>query len=349
LETNSSAQQAARIRQGLRDYRKVQVLTTFAELGIGDALRDGPATVAAVALACGCDERALRRFLDAAGALDIVEILDDGRVHLTQLGNDVMTSTGDASLVNLLRLEARFYQRWALLPEAVRIGGRPDAARAQEQDPEWVRLFTRALFDNARASADALASAVAPLIGDREDPHLIDVGGGHGAYSLALARRYPGLQATVFDLPPVIDVTREIISEAGMMGSVVARAGDFHHDPLGVDFDIALLFGVLHGETPENAARLIETIRDALRPSGHLLIRSQGQRDRTVEPGGRELADLHMLLSTEGGAVRRFLDTEQLLRDAGFAVLDPLPIPAPGSGELIVAQRPATNSGRKRR
>jgi SAM-dependent methyltransferase len=255
----------------------------------------------------------------------------------------VLTPGGSHSIANLLRLEGAFYQRWGRLDQAVRSGSRPAENRAQEDDPEWVRRFTLAVLDRARQSAPAVAEAIdvtLPPVGSRTI-RLIDVGGGHGAYSLAVAERRPDVEATVFDLPAVIEVTREIISASNVSDRVRAIAGDYHEDRLGNDFDIVLLFGVLHGETPERAPLLIQSIHDVLKPGGLLLIRSHGRRIGGAEPGERELFDLHMLLSTDGGGVRRPIDTTRLVEEEGFRSEAPVDIPASGGGTLLVFRREA--------
>jgi SAM-dependent methyltransferase len=329
----------AAFRSSLRSYRTVQVYITFAELGIGDALDSRPLTLDELASACECDPAALGRFLAAAEALGMIESDVNGRFSSTELTRRALTSTSQSSFVDLLVLESAFYRRWACLPGAIRSGKRPDISREQEREPGWVRRFTRALYVGSRSIASGVAQALEQMIPGLVPTRLIDIGGGHGGYSIAIARRYPAVAAIVFDLPPVIEVAREIITEAGMTERVTTVAGDFHVDPLGSDVDIALLFGVLHGERPENIPPLLSKVRDALRPDGTLLIRSQGRSDIPADPAERALTDLHMLLSTDEGSARSAFDTEALLRDAGFILDRPLEIPDPGSGQLIVARR----------
>lgn len=340
-ENQSFAESVRRIRSAAGAYREAQIYITFAELELGAALAERPLRLAALAEKAGADPRALGRYIDAAIAFALIERTGDDLLDLTPLARAVFTPGGEHSIANSLKLEAAFYERWGRLAQAVRIGGRPPENRAQEDDPGWVRRFTRALFDNARQTAPTIARAIDQVLRSQcGDPiRLVDVGGGHGAYSLAIARLRPDLQATVFDLPPVINVTREIVAESDVGDRVTTIAGDFHTDPLGTDYDVALLFGVLHGETSENAPKLLSALYDALRPGGKLLIRAHGRAASEPEQGEREMFDLHMLLSTEGGEVRRSMDTTQLVEASGFHAMEPIEIPAPGSGSLLVFRR----------
>ena len=64
--------------------------------------------------------------------------------------------------------------------------------------------YIRGLFEISRPEHDANAALV-PV----DSPHrLVDVAGGHGAFSMAMCRRHPGLEATVIDLPPSAAVGR---------------------------------------------------------------------------------------------------------------------------------------------
>ena len=54
---------------------------------------------------------------------------------------------------------------------------------------------------------------------------LLDIGGGHGLYSIFFTRKYPHLRACVLDLPQIIPVTNENIERLGAREKVSAVAG----------------------------------------------------------------------------------------------------------------------------
>ncbi|MDI3340877.1 MAG: methyltransferase [Sphaerobacter sp.] len=341
MEQATPFQHARAIMDVLRSYREARVLISFAELGIGDVLAAGPQTAAAVAAAVGTDVDATDRLLNAARLLGLVERHGD-TYRLTPLASDTLTSGGAASLLNFARREAAFYRRWAHLTEAVRIGGRPAASLQEEQDPNWVRAFTLALYDTARIAAPGIVQALEPIIEGLNHPaRVIDVGGGHGGYSLALARRFPTLRATVFDLPPVIEVTRDLVAASGLADRVTVVAGDFHQDPLGSGYDVALLFGVLVGEDREGSLRLLRTVRAALAPGGYAVVRSHHAGRQGDASLNGALFDLQMLLSTRGGSAHEVADILGWMREAGFVDLRTIDAPEPASGSLLVGRAPA--------
>ena len=57
--------------------------------------------------------------------------------------------------------------------------------------------------------------------------HLLDLGGGSGAYSITAVKKFEGLRATVLDLPPVVIATQEYIKEENVEDRVTTKGADF--------------------------------------------------------------------------------------------------------------------------
>ena len=337
------------VLERLRGFRTAAVLIAFAELGVADALADGPLPACDIAQRIGADPAATARFLRAATTLSLVERVDDDVFANAPLAAHGLVSNGPAPLVNLVRREAAFYKRWSNLAEAVRLGQRPAANIRDEDAPDWVRNFTLAGYDTARLSAPAIAETLAPLIeGAAGSVRVLDVGGGSGGYSLAVAARYPQVEALVFDLPPVIATTREIIAGSGLDGRVRTLAGDFRVaadlDAAGSGYHLALVFGVLVGGDADAGRALLRAVHAALVPGGHVVIRATcGQS--MLGPEEATLQDLHMLLSTGAGGAHGGSDVETWLSAVGFEHVPPLPLPADLHGQLLLGRRGAEKDG----
>ncbi len=68
------------------------------------------------------------------------------------------------------------------------------------------------------------------------DPRrLLDVGGGHGGFAIAMCHRFPRLRATVLDLPGSVATGWRIVEEQGLAQRVHCREGDALMDPLATD------------------------------------------------------------------------------------------------------------------
>lgn len=332
---------ARELERSLRSYQPAALLIAFAQLGVGDALAAGAQTAQEVAARTNTDPNAMARLLTAAASLGYVTY-DDGNYRLTELSRQVLTSEGEASIVNILVREATFYLRWSRLAEAVRIGGRPEANARDEEHPDWIPCFVMALADSARMSEPGITAALSPIIeGINHPAKFLDVGGCHGMYSIGLVRRFAGSTAFVFDLPLVIAVTQRIIANSSCADRVTAVAGDFHVDSLGSGYDLALTFGVLVGENAEQSVALLRKVHGALKPGGYIAIRTSGRGKGGDGPAlNSALADVHMLLSTRGGAAHGTDHTREWLRTAGFVNVNEIDVPEPGHGGLLIGRRP---------
>ncbi len=93
---------------------------------------------------------------------------------------------------------------------------------------------------------------------------MLDLGGGHGLYSIALASLKPDLVSIVFDLPEVTDTTCDYIIAHDMDEQVKVFPGDFFTDDLGTGYDL-----ILSSSNPSGKkAAMISKIYNALAPGG---------------------------------------------------------------------------------
>ncbi|MFN8482239.1 MAG: methyltransferase [Anaerolineae bacterium] len=327
-----------RVTQMMRAYRESQVLIACAELAVFETLGSASKTALDVARQVGVDASALARLMNAAVAVGLLE--KDGEMYRNSpVGLACLAEPGPTYVGNLVRREGAFYRRWSRLTEAVQIGGRPVENVRDEGSNNWVREFQYALYDLARTNGPSVAAALAPLLPQDRPARVIDIGGGHGGYSLALAKHYPGLEAIVFDLPPVQEVTEEIIASEDMQAHVRMQPGNFKSDELGSGYDLALLFGVLVSETQPDSVALLRKTHAALNSGGWIVLRGfYLNRDRTG-PLESTLFDLHMLLSTGAGGAHTLVELSAWLQEAGFLVPDIIQVSDPEQTRLLVAQK----------
>lgn len=192
---------------------------------------------------------------------------------------------------------AEMFQRFALLEVSLKSGSirtrqrrskQPGYVQQMEREPARARDFTLMLYHLHQADASQLAKVL-----DLNNYHtLLDVGGGSGVMSIALARRNPTLRASILDIEPVCKVATQIIRRQSLSRRVSTIAGDMNKVfPLGFD---VILFSDLGPMT----SGLLDRARRAL-PRGGLLVIVDGylSEDRT-----RPLEiPLYRLVSTSAG------------------------------------------------
>ncbi|MEM7323018.1 MAG: methyltransferase [Actinomycetota bacterium] len=99
---------------------------------------------------------------------------------------------------------------------------------------------------------------------------MMDLGGGSGAYSINAVKTFDGLEAVVFDLPPVTVVTQEYLERNGVTDRVTTMGGDFINDSLPEDCDVAVMASNLPIYDGPNIQRVVSKAFDALAPGGEM-------------------------------------------------------------------------------
>lgn len=137
------------------------------------------------------------------------------------------------------------------------------------------------------------AAAVLPFLGIGDRRRLLDVGGNSGAFAAALCRAYPGLSATVFDLPAVAMIGEAEIAASGLSDRIAFRSGDARRDPWPGGHDIVSFKSMLHDWPAAEAIGFLDRAIDALEPGGRVLVFERGAFDWSGGPiPYRQLANL---------------------------------------------------------
>lgn len=329
--------QRKRLQEMAQSYRQAQVLITCVNLGVFNILDRCPSTAADVAQATGTDPRGMALLLNTAVALELLDKQEQVFCNKPLISGFLLPDV-PGNMVRSFNFQSGFYRRWGYLEEAVRTGQRPEENRLDEKPDTWIHDFVQGMYN--------LACFVAPTIAESltfpEDKpiKLIDVGGCHGAYSMALANKYPLLTATVFDLPRVGPVARQIINQAGFNDRVSVQEGDFQKEGLGNGFDVALVFGVLNGEPPTGRPALIQKVFDALKPGGQIVLRDFVLDSDRAGPPEAAIFALQMLLATDSGGLDTRDDWERWLEEAGFHPPEEIELPAWIGSSMTVARKP---------
>jgi len=310
--------------------------TLFAavDLGVFDVLAAGEAglTAGEAAAALGCAPRATARLLDTLAGMGLL-IKRGDRYRNGPAAARFLVRGGESYLGHAVHHFANLAEGWSRLGEAVRTG-RAVGFEAVEREPYARRLreYILAMRDQAALKVEALAAALAPD-GCRS---MLDLGGGPGTFTIALLRRRPALAATIFDLAPVLEITRELVAAAGLADRVRLQPGDFTRDELGEGiYDLALASNVVHIYDPGTNRDIVRRLYRALRPGGRLAVHDY-VLDAVPAPEAA-LFDLNMLVGTVCGRVYPAEEMSAWLEEAGFARVSFIPLTA-GSG-LITGEK----------
>lgn len=316
------------LNEMIRAFMPSRVILTAIELDVFRAISDGT-TAAEVAAKIEADVRATETLLNALVSLNLVEKHDglykDAPIAARFLagGSPDDVRTAQLHTVNM-------WLRWSSLTEVVKSGAPVSSGRSNG----WINAFIAAMDQNARGRARAMAQAI-ELNGARQ---MLDLGGGSGAYSIALVRSSPSLHSDILDLPEVSALTRDYVEKAGVGDRIHVLPGDMLATPLQAGhYDLVLLSAVCHMFSPSENRELLQRACAALAPKGRVVISDFILETDKTAPRSAALFSLNMLVGTPGGASYSEAEYRGWLQDAGFR--EPKRVRMPGPANLMIATR----------
>ena len=246
-------------------------------LGVFESLGEAPATADHIAQRCGTDPKATRQLLVALAGSDYLRNAG-GQYSLTEKARGWLLCGIPGSVTDSVMFA---YYEWALMghiEEYVLTGLAVDFHDLMTAD-QWT-LYQRSMRALATQSAQEAALAI-PVPDGATD--MIDVGGSHGYYSVALCRQHPGLHSVVLDIPNAITAAAPILAAEKMGDRVVHLEGDALEHDFGVDnYDLVLLSNLAHHFSAIQNAELIQRLARSLRPHGVLAVIEPIRSDATT-------------------------------------------------------------------
>ena len=279
----------------LAGYEVSQALHVAAKLGLGDVLRDGPKSSAAIATEVGANEQSLERLLRFLTAEDILTEDVEGAFAATPMG--MLLRSDHAQSIHpwaALLGDPIIWLPWGELYETVMTG-----------QPAFDRVFGEPYFRYLEHSPDEAALFNAAMSEDRSLPileaydfsgcrQIVDVGGGQGALLQAILERNPQAKGILYDLPFVVDDAHDL-KQSAVASRCAFFGGDmFQSVPTGGDAYI--LKRIIHDWSDLEAITILRNCREAMGIHGKILLVEQIVQDGEKSPA----SDLMMLVLVTG-------------------------------------------------
>lgn len=287
-------------------------------LGVFEALAVGPLTLDELAARVEAKPPSLEPLLDVLRRLGYLTRRGEAYANTATTARWLIASSPQ-TITPIVGFLEDFVGRWDHLEETVK-EGRPPFTTYEFNDlhPDRWPLFHDGMRMLALFTIDEVARK-ARLPADRS-LRLLDVGGSHGLYALALCRRYPRMEAVIYDWPAGVAAAQVEIARAGLGARVTTRTGDFLTDDLGHGYDVALLGNIIHGQKPPAIVDVLRRLRVALEPDGSVLILDQvAMRQPLTRFAGYAAALTGLLLLNElGGGIYPYTQVRSWLRETGY-------------------------------
>jgi len=310
-------------------FHLAHAIMTGVKLGVYEGLAAAPLDAGELAARIDAHPGALARLCNAlvgAGHLSC----DGGRYALRPIARKWLLADSKGSSRDKILFQFLEW-RWLAHTEEFVKTGRPLAVHDHLSDEEW-GLYQRGM----RSGVDLMAHEVARRLKIRDGAtHMLDIGGSHGYFSVALCRKHPSLSSVILDLAQAIPHAAPLLAREQMGARVVHRAGNALTDDLGREQYDLIFIGALvhHFDDPTNRA-LVKRCAEALRPGGVLALYDAIRLDPSRgigQIGG--LLDLFFGVISEAGTwsgeemaawqrdaglVPRKLKRMRIVRDVGF-------------------------------
>lgn len=310
-------------------FQRSRALLSAFELDLFTALGRGFLAAEELAAKVGADARGVDRLLNACAALGLVRKDEDLFANTPESLKYLSAESPD--YLSGLAHTVNVYKSWDTLTEAVRKGGRvterPSGGEAN------TRAFIEAMHRRARADAGRLAGLLDLDCAER----VLDLGGGSGAYSMAMCRANPRLSAVVLDLPHVTPLTRAYVAAEGFEGRITTRDGDYHQADFGRGFDLVFLSAIVHINSAAENRQIVRKAAAALNPGGRVAVVDFVMDETRTGPLHGALFALNMLVNTERGDTYTEGEIRSWMEAAGLG--DVRRLPAGPHTSLVIGRR----------
>lgn len=295
-----------------------QILQAFVKFDMPRMLLAQEMTPAALAHTCRVPAERMQVLLKGAASLGLIKTNRHGRIALTTRGAAL---AGVPGLQGMIAHHDVLYRDLADPVAFFRGETETELAAfwpyvfgaAGATDPEVTATYSALMSDSqALVAADTLATV--SLAGVK---HLVDVGGGTGAFLAAVAADYPALPLTLFDLPAVAPVARDRFEHLGICDHLTIVPGSFRDDPLPQGADMISLIRVLYDHADETVLDLLRAVYAALPRGGRILISEPMTGGAQPERAGDAYFALYCMAMRTGRA-RSAEEISNLLATAGF-------------------------------
>jgi len=305
--------EADELLEAINAFRRSRVILTAVELRVFDVVEKNGSEASDIARMLVTDARAIDRLLNALAGMKLLK-KEHSRFYLTDTSARFLVSRSSEYLANIAHYN-NLWERWSSLSEAVREGRGIGLENIRERGSEWLESFIAAMHHRAVPQAPEDVN----LMDLHDVVRVLDLGGGSGAYSMAMTRVKQELRAVVFDLPEVVPITKKYIEQAGLSHRIDVLEGDYLVDDYDGVYDLVFLSAIIHSHPPEENIALLKRCASALRPGGSIVIQDFIMEDDRVQPVHGALFALNMLVATRAGDTYTEEEICSWMHEAGFS------------------------------
>ncbi len=317
-------------------HAEARIVQTAVELSVFDSLEKGPLTAKEIASRLKLEPNATELMLNALASLALLH-KNAEIFFLADVANKFLVKNSAQYVGGMIRFDSALWNCWEKLPDAMRSGKSVRPADMYQSDANETETFINAMDSLVKARGDA--EIVASSLDWNDISEMLDIGAGPATYPIGLCRRFPGLRATVYDLPATLTISERYVRDAGLMDRIRLLAGDYRSDPIPGTYDVIFMSNIIHGEDYRKNKSLVGKLAANLKPSGRLVIKDHILDDTRVAPPVGAIFSLLMLLTTDGGRCYSFGEIQRWMELAGLGQVRQIDLPPPLTSALVIGTK----------
>ena len=325
---------ARHIREITWGYWRSQILFVATRLGLFDLLARQELTAREAAGRLSLSERGTGILLRALAGLGLV-VKSGERFTATEVARELLTAGNPCAMRGAVHHCENLMRGWEELEKSVRTG---EPCSVQPRTPEELAQRRADFMAAMKSNASVVAAEVYEKAKIADCRRLLDIGCGPGTFAIEFARRNTALRGTLVDIGEVITITTANICNAGLAGRLSTIPGDFREADFGAGrYDAALLSHVIHMYAAAGNENLLGRIREALAPSGRVIIHDYVLCGDTARPAEAAIFAVNMLVGTCGGNCYSDREISGWLTQAGF--IEPEIVPLQWGTQLVIGRK----------
>jgi demethylspheroidene O-methyltransferase len=341
---NIAKKRANQLFDVMAGFVYTQILLSCVRLNLFNLLKDGPLNLDEIKKSCTLDATPLKKLLDAAVSIHLLEMRSKGRYGLGTLGAPMV---GNTALSSMIEHHIVLYED--LRDPLLLLSGDIEVKRMEKFWP-YVSPDQQdqdALKDKERVkNYSDLMSASLPLVADQvvdaydfsQHECLLDVGGGQGTFLKHVFLNTPQLRRKLFDLPGVANLAKDSFALTADHQDIEVYGGDFFQDSLPTGADLITLIRVIFDHDDERVKILLRAIFAAL-PSGGKLLIAEPMADTPDHPAMGHAYFGFYLLAMGRGRPRTIQEISNLAAQAGFKGVEVLPCSMPINAQVLLISK----------
>jgi len=300
------------IREFAAAFQKSRILLSSFELDIFTAIAESGNSNDQIAKQLKLEGHACERLLNALVSLGF--LVKKNNLFFNTPDSFTFLSKKSPDYLGGLMHSNHLWDTWNNLTQVVKTGISAHSSEINVRGDEWLFSFISAMHDRAKKQAPQQLKNI-NLTGVRST---LDVGGGSGAYSMEFVSKKPDIEATIFDLPNVIPITKKFLDKEGFSDKIKTHSGDYTTDKLPEGFDLVFMSAIIHSNPLETNRELIKKCFVSLNKNGRIIIQDWVMNNDRTQPLAGAVFAINMLVGTESGDCFTEEEVTEMLTGAGF-------------------------------